>query len=185
MKSRSVITVVATLMVSLLAFGVVYAYTGVNGTAIDSSTLQPWAYGGDVWIVNQSNGNILATCVLNTTTGAIQDGSSGTCDYGDDALASGIVNTTRANGNIIEVVVIFNQGPNGQPADASVTFTESAIPTRRNLGYIKSGTGPTAVVLSDLSAESSSMGWLPVVLIVAVVVAAGGLWVVARKRRWA
>jgi hypothetical protein len=184
------LAVIASLAVATPAL----AYTGISGTVIDSKTLQPWTHGGDVWIVNNTTGSIVATCAVDSS-GHITDGgagnNNGVCEYGEDYLGVGSL-VTPAAGNQLEVVIDFScttsgacsGGSQGTPGFSSNPYTESPIPLLRNLGYIKTGTGPNAIVLADVTAQSSNL-WLAVALAAVALMGAGGAVLLLRRRRTA
>jgi hypothetical protein len=197
MKRKLLVALGLAVVVSLAVAAPALAYSGVSGIVINSLDLQPWTYGGEVWIVNNTTGDIEATCRLNTTTGAIEDGSGGSCDYGDSTLTGVSVNadaTAPASGDQMEVVIDFGcsvdgaatcpsgSPPSGTPGFSSTPYTESAIPFVRNLGYIKTGTGPNAIVLADVTTQSSNV-WLPAALAVVALIGAGGVVLLLRRRR--
>lgn len=174
------------LLISLFFVMPVAAYGGVTGQTIDSGTQENWTHGGDVWIVNSTQGNILAT-------GSLDANGAFAINYGDDGLGGApgdyTINTTRASGDQIEVVVNFacdysgacTGGTEGTPGDASVVYSESGIPITKNVGYISTGTGPNAVTFTGFAASANV--WLPVSIVVGVSMLALGALVVVRRRR--
>ena len=154
---------------SLLVVTTAYAWTGVDGKAVDSKTGAGWAHGGTAYAVSSVDG-MLGTYPLSTAAGT-------------EGEFSGAYTATP--GATITVYIVFSPGPNGTPAtNSDCTFIDVAIPVHYGCGNILTGTGPTAITLADLTAESSAANpWLPAILVVgALAVVSGGLVVVRRKR---
>lgn len=160
-----------TLVLLLVMVAPSFAWNGVSGTLIDSVDKDPWLFGGDVWIVNNTNGNILGTGTL---------AANGTFNiaFGTDGLVCGCVTNVSANGDALEVIIIPNPGPNGAPGVASKTFTQNPIPARYATGYLETGTGPTAISLQGFGGTSN----LPLVAGLMVVLMAGVTFVAIRRR---
>ena len=192
MKNKLFI-LIAVMLVAAMVFPVpAYAYTGVQGRVIDSKTKTAWQNGGDVWVINNSTGDIEATGSLDPVTGAFS------INWGDDALGFGAVNadaTPPQTGENIEFVIDFGCAfsltlgcppVNGTPAMISFAFTQNGIPIQFNAGTnIETGTGPTALELVDFSVtpQSSNNTWLPFVLLIGSVALVSGAVTIIRKRR--
>jgi hypothetical protein len=194
MKNKLFI-LIAVMLVAAMVFPVpAYAYTGVQGRVIDSKTKTAWQNGGDIWVINNSTGDIEAT-------GKLDSAGAFSINWGDDALNYGMVGTVNADstppltGENVEFVIdfgcAFSLTPgcppvNGTPAMISFAFTQNGIPIRFNAGTnIETGTGPTALELVDFSVtpQSSNNTWLPFVLLIGSVALVSGAVTVIRKRR--
>ena len=187
MKNKLFLLVAVILVAAMVFPTPAYAWTGVTGQVIDSLNLDPWAYGGQVWVVNNTNGTILIAAELDIN-GAFNFawltdtlGPLGVCGGSPcvDATAA------PASTNSLELVIIPYPGPNGTPGVISRTFNQNVIPARYNPGYLETGTGPTALELVDFSVtpQSSNNTWLPFVLLVGSVALVSGAVTVIRKRR--
>lgn len=167
MKSKLVTTFFLLLALALLMPSSAFAYAGVTGSVIDSKTSQPWGYGGDVWVLNVANGDIIAT-------GALSASGTFSIAYGDDDLGVGSLGSAPVSGNQVKIIIDFTcsqsgdcgglgPAPNGNPGNSEFTYTEAPIPGYLHAGYIKTGTGPTAIELESLTvaaAVSGSPSWL-------------------------
>lgn len=152
MKSKVLSALLAVIMVSVMFVSPAFAYATVQGSVIDSLNLDPWSYGGEVWVYNPSTGDVCGTGVLSasgTFTIAL-NGSQDDLGYG------GLVNCrVGMNGQALEILIDFTCGmsvatcsaPYGSPATATRQFTQNGLPIAYNAGYIETGTGPTAIQL--------------------------------------
>lgn len=167
MKSKLVTAFFLFLALALLMPSSAFAYAGVTGSVIDSKTSQPWAYGGDVWVLNMANGDIIAT-------GALTASGTFSIAYGADGLGVGSLGPAPVSGNQVKIIIDFTcsqsgdcgglgPAPNGNPGNSEFTYTEAPIPGYLHAGYIKTGTGPTAIKLESLTVaptDSASPSWL-------------------------
>ena len=149
MNQRTSIMLAALLMIAFsLLFGPgtepAEAWTGIVGEAIDSVDKDPWVWGGDVYVVNESTGDVVATTTL--------DGNGAfSVAYGDDGLGCSCVGAAPVDGDRVTVYILFNSGGGGTPGTGSISFTEAPIAEVYNVGYIQTGTGPTAITLQAVT----------------------------------
>jgi hypothetical protein len=156
-----------TFVVSMLfAVPALAYYSSISGELRDSKTGALWTQGANVEVYNC---NTLAT--IDT---AVVDSSG---------VFSISLPVTYTSAVPICVEVIFNDGGNGAPGNAA----KGPYPDRStslgglNTGVYFTGTGPTAIVLKEASAQSSgSTMWAPVVLLGAALVA-GSFWTWRRR----
>ncbi len=164
-----------------------FAFSSATGSVIDSKDKQPWRYGGEVWVYDTASGDICGTTILDAN-GQFSVRLNGT----QNDLNAGTLHdcTNGYNGNTLEILIDFNCGmgvgtcnpPNGYPGTNSTQFTQNTIPVAYNAGYIETGTGPTAILLDNFSAQSS-VQW-PLIAGVALLALAGGGFAVARRKEW-
>jgi hypothetical protein len=171
MKSKLITAFFLFLALALLMPSSAFAYAGVTGSVLDSKTSQPWVYGGDVWVLNVANGDIVAT-------GALSASGTFSIAYGDDDLGVGSLGSAPVSGNQVKIIIDFTcsqsvdcgglgPAPNGNPGNSEFNYTEAPIPGYLHAGYIKTGTGPTAIKLESLTvspAGSTSTSWLALVV---------------------
>jgi hypothetical protein len=178
MKKRFWVTLIAVIVVTLILPGTAHAWNGVSGQVVDGASSDPWIHGGQVWVINMTNGNNLATGNLNG------DGTFA-INFGDDGVGCGCINNVSLPGHSLQVVVIPNAGPSGAPGAIFEDFQQNSIPIPYPTGYLYTDTGPTAVELADLSVTSQtrSAAWLPIVLLVGSILLVSSAVVIVRKKR--
>jgi len=178
MKSKLVTALFLFLAFALLVPSSAFAYSGIKGSVIDSKTSQPWAYGGDVWVLNMATGEVIAT-------GSLTAGGAFSIAYGNDGLGVGSLGAAPLSGNQVKIIIDFTcsqsvtcgglgPAPNGDPGNSEFTYTEAPIPGTLSAGYIKTGTGPTAIQLESLtvaSAGSTPSPWLALAVCISVLAA--------------
>lgn len=149
------------------------AWNGVSGQAVDDEG-NGWTHGGDVYILNNTTGEIVGT-------GSLAGDGSFSVAYGDDGITCGCVNGGNPNaGNSMSVFIIYNNGGNGTPGTGQSDYNEAPIPVNFNIGAVSTGTGPTAVTLSGIGADAPASSALPYAL--AVIVLAGASYAMLRRR---
>ncbi len=163
------IGLIAVLVVAMLipVTTVLADYAAVTGELRDNSTNAIWTHGASVELFNC---NTLATIITDTVG------------------SSGIFTITIPNTVTVPVAlcidVTFYPGSNGTPGNAA----KGPYPDRStnsgtlNTGVYFTGTGPNAITLRDLSAESAATPWPLVLAAVAVVAAMLALGVILRRR---
>jgi hypothetical protein len=79
--------------------------------------------------------------------------------------------------------LVWNDGGTGQPPDMLTAPQQYVgfINSRMNFGNIQSRTGPTAITLANVTAQSANL-WLPVGLAALSVLAVGTLLITRRRR---
>jgi hypothetical protein len=165
---KRILVIATTVLLAVLLFTVpVFAWTGVYGQCIDSSTLLGWTGGGTVTVYDNLGG----------TAG------SGALD------ASGNFNVTPLSvtgGATTLYIVIVYTAPPGGTAPGTYVETVPYIPTgiSYNMGYVYTGTGPNAVTLAGANTKSPNV-WLPVALTVVALIGTGGIVLSLRRRRLA
>jgi hypothetical protein len=139
-------------------------YDFVSGELKDSKTGALWAYGAEVEVFNCSS---LAS--INTATLA-----PGTSTFNID-VSSVSVDTPLC------IEVNFAAGPEGEPGNAAKgTYPDRSDDTGTlDTGVYFTGTGPLAVTLNGVSAQSMN-AWLPLALVLPLAVLGG---VVYTKRK--
>jgi hypothetical protein len=160
---------IALLIALVFCLGVVspaLAYSGVEGQVVDSVTGNGWSWGGDVYIINDITGYILATCFLSPTGYIVSNLPADPCTYGSAALFN-FLWTAPSNGDDIDIVIDFScalsgncsGGPVGTPATLNVAYTEDTTDSDPyNINDVldpETGTGPNAVQLSGMGGASS------------------------------
>jgi len=166
--NKKIWAVLFTLFVALLFAVPVFAYySTISGQLRDSKTGAIWTSGASIEVFNC---NTLAT--INTSlvgvTGVF------TIDI------SSIVSATP-----VCVEVTFNNGGNGTPGNAAKGPFTDRVGNAGNLdsGVYFTGTGPTAVVLKEVTAQPSvSNIWLPVALL-GIVIVAGSFWALRKRQQ--
>ncbi len=152
---------------------------------------QPWTNGGEVWVVNNSTGDVEATGLLDASGNfSIVWGIAGLPGIPVDTDA-----TPPQPGEQIEIIIDYTCSitgplptcppPLGVPATTSFIFTQSIVPIMRSTGFIYTGTGPNAIELVDFQVTSQSGGsnWLPFALLIGSLVLVSGAVTVIRKRK--
>jgi hypothetical protein len=175
--------VVLSIVIAFFVPQPVAAYTGVNLYVRDSLTLQPWQFGGDVYLLNQTTGEIVATGQLDSSGQAV-------LDHGAGPLCNAVgVCTAPSIGNVIEIVIDFEcqvsanpcGGPNGTPNTfGELTYSQNTLPFRI-LRNVETGTGPLAVNLSNIGGASGSV--LPYAAVGLVMVLGVATMFVVRRRQ--
>ena len=188
--------IACTIVLSLLVVTVAVAAgnTGVKGRLWDSGDPpQPWEHGARV---------IALEC---TSAGAIDDQVYG-CDnanatgpdnqYGRFEYVWGTNNCTGVSLDDdgdpgpsgtdtywVCLYLVWNDGGTGQPPDMLTAPQQYVdfVETSMNFGNIQSGTGPTAITLSNVTAQSANL-WLPVGLAVLSVLIVSALLITRRLR---
>jgi len=157
--------VLAVIFVSFLVpMSALAYYDWITGELRDSKTGAIWQYGADVEVFNC---NTLTTIATQTV------GSSGVFS---------INISTVGTPTPLCIEVVFHPGPNGTPGNAAKgPYPDRSSSTGTlNTGVYFTGTGPTAITLTELSARSSASA-LPI-LAVAAVLLIGSLAVIRRRR---
>ncbi|MBK8985669.1 MAG: hypothetical protein IPM39_06250 [Chloroflexi bacterium] len=159
------------------------AYTGANVIVRDSVTIQPWVWGGDVYLVNQTTGTIAGTGELNAN-GQVS------IPHGTGTLCTGVGGcVSPLPGQVIELIIDFecqlsgncSGGPNGTPQTfGELTYTQNALPLYISRD-VRTGTGPLAVSLSGIGGGSSSP--LPYAAAAAAVMLGAATIFVVRRRQ--
>jgi hypothetical protein len=74
--------------------------------------------------------------------------------------------------------------PEGYPStNSDCTYTELGLPIIYGCGYIETGTGPTTIVLSDLTARSVGVNpWVVFALAVGAIAFVGGGYIFLRRK---
>ena len=172
-----------------------FAYTGATGMVIDSKFGQGWEHGADVYIeiiTNPNNPRLISTCELlqppDPDTGDFD------CAYNSNDLnhSAFIANTFPDDGDTVRVTIDFTceesgnctfGNTEGTPATLQFTYVESTnLNFRNNLGYILTGTGPTAVELADINLTSESLNWSIVGLVGLLAIVTVTMYVIIRRR---
>jgi hypothetical protein len=180
--------VVLSIVIAFFAPQPVAAWAGVNLIVRDSLTLQPWLYGGDVYLLNQTTGTTVATGRLDSNGQVVL--THGTCD---SAVPDTCV--VPAFGNVIEIVIDFQcqasgaslglspcGGPNGPPNTfGELTYTQNGLINVRITRNVETGTGPLAVNLSNIGGASGSV--LPYAAVGLVMVLGVATMFVVRRRQ--
>ncbi|MCA9970491.1 MAG: hypothetical protein KC425_09765 [Anaerolineales bacterium] len=173
-----------TLVMLMIMVAPTLAYGSVRGEIIDSKDLDPWQHGAEIWVYNTVTGDICATIRLNPGTSSFNVSLDGTVDD----LGGGSVDCrTGMSGQTIEILVDYTcavfggcTAPAGTPATGTIQFTQNGISILPyNAGFIKTGTGPTAISLQGFGGSSAS---LPLVAGLMVVLMAGVTFVAIRRR---
>jgi hypothetical protein len=152
------------------------AFSGVQGRAFDSYA-QPWEHGGQVYVFNNTTGQLVASGDLVTGDPA----NNGRFDFPYTQTTHGGNGTTPSQGHLMSIFIVYNDGGVGTPALAQRDYTELAfITSRYNAGNFDTLTGPTAVTLSSFGSVSSvnTSYVLPALFIIL-----GGLSVFALRRQ--
>ncbi len=178
--------------------------TGLSGRLIDSKTLQPWAYGAEIQVVQVTGDNI----GLKGSTYAASDGTwsitfattddlglcGGACTTGNEyAVYRVVVNFTcdlqTGNGTRPDYqtsddgncpITVGGTDLTGLPINFETEITDAASGSMHNVGDMETGRGPTAIVLEDFS--SAQVPWAPMAGAALLLVAAGGLAIL--RKRW-
>ena len=167
----------------------VAAYTGIQLIVRDSVNNAPWQWRGDVYLVNQTTGDIAATGILGANGQAtILHGSGSLCDAVGGCIAP-------LNGHVIEIIIDFTcqislaegltqpgdcPSPNGIPNTfGESTYTQNNVPVliTRN---VQTGTGPSAVTLNSIGVATGS--GIAIYLVVAVMMALMATAVLVARR---
>lgn len=186
MKHKKLMILVMVMGLSIFFTTSVLAFDGVKGSVIDSKDKEPWSHGGDVYVL--TNGSIAATGQLSST-------GTFTLTYGTDILGqctSPPGCTTPGNGDTIEIYIDFEctvsgdscNPPEGYPStNNDCTYSEQGLPFTYNCGYIETGTGPTAIVLNNLTARSVGVNpWVVFALAVGAIAFVGGGYIFLRRK---
>jgi hypothetical protein len=150
MNRKLLIMVVLTVLISMISFSSAHAYTGATGNVIDSATLNGWTFGGDVYLVNNTDNCILGTAYLEA------NGTFTITNLVTNDLGSTLCSSSPGGNNTIVVLIDFTcaistdcnglgpspQGPPGTHSDCS--FLEISVASFNfSCGYIRTGTGPS------------------------------------------
>ena len=192
-KSRIFIVFAVVLLALLAVASPLFAYDGVSGMVIDSRYGQGWQHGGDVYVENISNINnpkLISTCTLGKT---VADAGDFDCVYGTNGIsAANFDGGTPSSGEEIRITIDFTCAGTsnctgsivGTPATLQITYIETTnLPGRNALGYIQTGTGPTAIELADLSVAPESTNWGIVTLVALLGAVTLSAFVILRNRR--
>jgi hypothetical protein len=168
-KNRIAILFIVVMISLLITPTQVFAFTGVSGNVEDTVTGDPWAWGGYVYLVNQTTGELAGQGSFT--------GSSFNIDY----------SVQPSNNDQIMVYVFPNSGPEGTPPYVfSGPHNEvSAIPAPLPVGTMVLQSGPNSIELVDFSVtpQSNVSTWLPFILLVGSVILVGGAVTIIRKRQ--
>jgi len=167
-----------------------YAYTRATGTVIDGKTKSPWAYGGEVYLVNNSVGCILGTAYL-TAGGVFSITYLTTNDLGTIPLCAGLPSAGHAIGVVIDFTCTVSgdcnglrpPGVNAPGTNTSCNYTELALPIPFSCGFIETGTGPTAVSLQSVGLSSNQATATAVMLLTLLLMAGSSLTILRRRRQ--
>jgi hypothetical protein len=131
-------------------------YANVTGELRESSTNALWIHGASIDVFN-------CNTLVSINTGTVPFGSS-TFDINISGVA---IDTPLC------IEVTFAAGPNGTPGNAAKGpyADRNANSGTLNTGVYFTGTGPNAITLRDLSAESAATPW-PLILAAVIVAAA-------------
>lgn len=176
--------------VLLLSATVVFAYNSVQGQVIDSKNGDPWTYGGEVWVYDTQTGDVCATGVLDANGNfSLSFGTNA-----DDGLNQGTTDCTQStyNGHTFEILIDFNcstntgacNPPSGTPGTSTTQFAQNSVPVTYDAGYIETGTGPTAVTISDVQVgTSTARAGLPFAAAAGIAALGAGAVTLLRRRR--
>ncbi len=171
-----------------------HAYTGTEVDVQDGKTgyMDPWAYGYNLVLINNSDSNIAATCVHPKSAAP----ATFSCTYGTDDLGfCGGTCTTPGSTDSMTMLVTFVgaacdsspvcSGPDGspgsRPADIAVDYIELPFSGLRDLGVRQTNSGPLAVSIAGLAAvETDGAAWARV--LAALSLAAVALATAPRRR---
>ena len=162
----ALIVLVVSLLVSTSAFA---NWTGIPVQLMDGKTGNPWTLGGTVNVFDCSNIGVSLGSAPVGVTGAVT-----------------VTITSSGTNRFLCIQATFNAGPGGSSADYWQVFSDVAgnsgtKPAPPVVFY--TNTGPTAVVLKEVTAQPSvSNIWLPVALL-GVVIVAGGFWALRRRQQ--
>lgn len=167
MRKKLLFALATALIATLIVATPAFAWTGVSGVCIDDLTLQGWASGGVVEVYGSSSG-LIASGPLSMAAG--HEGEFN------------VTWTPETADTTLYIVIKYNTGPQGTPG----TYIEDIpnIPGAGNyyMGYIKTDSGPNAVTLADVNAQSPSQ-WLLAALAAVALVGVGTAVLLFRKRQ--
>lgn len=145
-----------------------HAYTGVEVDVQDGKTgyMDPWAYGYNLVIINNTDSNIAATCFHSKS----DTPATFSCTYGTDDLSfCGGTCTTPGPTDSMTMLITFVGGscdsapvcsgpsgaPGSRPADISVDYIELPFSGLRDLGVRQTNSGPLAVSIASAGAAAT------------------------------
>jgi hypothetical protein len=165
MRKKLLFALVIALLTTLIVAAPAFAWTSVYGQCIDSATLQGWAYGGTVTIYGD------------VSVGAIASGP-----LAGDGTFNIPLPPEPLPDNTLYIVITYTAGPQGAPGTYIETIPDIPTGTGYNLGYVHTDTGPNAVTLADVNAQSPSQ-WFLAALAAVALVGVGGAVLLFRRRR--
>lgn len=151
------------------------AFSGVQGRAFDGNG-QPWTHGGQVFVFNNTTGQLVASGNLDTVAP-----NAGRFDFPYTQTTNGGNGIAPSQGDEMSIFIVYNDGGVGTPGLSQRDYTELAfIPGRYSAGNFDTGTGPTAVTLSGFDAHA---GFNANYALAALFLVLGGASVFALRRR--
>ncbi len=175
---KSVLTLIALscfLVAGMLFASPAAAFSGVQGRAFDGNG-QPWTHGGQVYVFNNTTAELVASGDLNMVAP-----NAGRFDFPYSQTTYGGNGIAPAQGNLMSIYIVYNDGGVGTPGLSQRDYTELVFITGRySAGNFDTGTGPTAVTLSGFDANA---GFNANYAIAALFLALGGASVFVLRRR--
>lgn len=183
------------LAIAFLAVGMwqaqsVAAWSGVNIVVRDSLNLEPWQWSGDVYLINQSTGDIAGVGVLeaNGQVSILHGGDTGHPDLNCAAVGGC---EQPLPGEIVEIIIDFECQVSGTlecpPANGTpdtfgeLTYTQNslALMLSRN---IQTGTGPTSVALTSIGVSNVNNTALLLIIMVGLLFMMTATFIFIRRR---
>lgn len=141
------------------------AFNGVQGRVFDGYG-DPWTHGGQVYVFNNTTGQLVASGDLVTGDPA----NNGRFDFDYTQTTHGGNATAPSQGDSMSIYIVHNDGGLGTPPLAQRDYTElTFINGRYNAGNFDTETGPTAITLSNIGINQVNSSVYALVMLLLVI----------------